>query len=428
MCKAFVVSAILISLLAAVLTIPGAVGEAPSVGWQKTYGGAGSDMTWSMIQTADGGYALAGESQVGTSGVFYAWLVKTDIYGNASWNQTFEGTFRSVVQTADGGYAIAGIFNNDFLLVKTDSNGNGLWRRTYDPVKSPENRYTSVARDYAWSVVQTSDGGYALAGMTNNNPFEGEDDDVWLVKTDVNGTAVWNQTYAGPDVDYAYDVVQTSDGGYAIGGGTEISGKQMEFWLIKTDASGNALWNKTYGRADTDWLYSMIQTSDGGFALAGGYAYGVSAYGGWLVKTDADGNEQWNKTYGGTFLSLSQTVDGGYALAGVISDQGAGGSDSWFVKTDANGNEEWNMTYGGPGEDRAFSVVQAADGGYALSGPTESYGAGSRDFWLIKTDEFGVVPEFPSYLLALLILPLLAGTLYVKKELLKRQQNSAFDN
>lgn len=405
MCRAFVVCAVLVSLFASLFTASVATAEAPLVEWQKTYGGAGVDMTWSMIKTIDGGYALAGESQVGTSAVYYAWLVKTDAYGNALWNRTFEGTFRSVVQTADGGYALAGIFDNDFLLVKTDSNGTGLWRRTYDPVKSAENRYTSVARDYAWAVLQTSDGDYALVGTTNSN--EGEDDDVWFVKTDSDGHAVWNKTYSGPNVDYAYDIVQTGDGGYAIGGGTEVAGKQMEFWLIKTDADGDALWNRTYGRADSDWLHSMLQTSDGGFALAGG---------GWLVKTDASGNEQWNKTYGGIFRSLCQTVDGGYALAGSISDQGAQGSDFWFVNADAYGNEEWNMTYGGLGGDGAFSVVQATDGGYVLSGYTESYGAGSRDFWLIKTTA-NVIPEFPSNLLAPLILTLLAGSLYVNKKL-----------
>lgn len=398
-------------------TVPSFAAEGSNVDWQKTYGRPADDMTWSMIKTMDGGYVMAGETQTDVASIFNAWLVKTDTYGNALWNKTYEGTFRSVIQTSDGGYAIAGIqgyrtsSDNDFLLLKTDAYGNGQWRRTFDPIKSPENQSMSSTHDYAWGIFQTADGGYALVGSTNAyDPY----DDVWLVKTDANGIYMWNKTYGGPDVDYAYDVVQTADGGYAIGGGTEIPGKQMEFWLIKTDANGNALWNKTYGRADTDWLYSMIQTSDGGFALTGGYAYDASSYKGWLIKTDAFGNEQWNKTYASTFRSVVQTVDGGYAMAGVI-DQGNGVYDFWFVRTDANGNEEWNQTFGGAGMDQAFSVVQATDGGYALAGYTESYGAGGRDLWLIKI-KTPVIPEFQSSLIPIALVITVTLTIVLRKE------------
>jgi hypothetical protein len=400
MSRTFAVLSILFTLLfAAILVVPEVSAQAPGVEWQKTYGGVGFDMAWSLIQTADGGYAFAGESQVNASGINYAWLVKTDAYGNALWNKTYDDTFRSVIQTVDGGYAIAGMYSNDFLLVKTDANGNAQWRRTYDPFKPSENQDMSGSQDYAWGLVQTVDGGYALVGMSNHYPGTGSSDDIWFVKTDANGNALWNKTYGdgGELVDYAYDVVQTVDGGYAIGGGTEIPGKQIDFWLIRTDADGNPLWNKTYGGADTDWLDSMIQTADGGYALAGGgYVSGISAYRGWLVKTDAYGNGQWNKTFGGTFQSLVQTVDGGYAIAGTIDSFGAGGDDFYLVKTDAYGNEQWNKTFGGASEEQAFSVVQAVDGNYALLGFTiESYQAVNRDVYLIKTTAT-VIPESPS--------------------------------
>ncbi len=400
-------------LLAAMLIVQGVAAEAPSVEWQKTYGGVGFDMAWSLIQTADGGYAFAGESQVNASGVNYAWLVTTDAFGNEQWNKTYGGTFRctfrSVIQTVDGGYAIAGMFANDFWLVKTDASGNEQWSRTYDP-KSSEIQDMSGSQDYAWGLVQTVDGGYALTGMTQA-PTGGGSDDVWLVKTDTNGNALWNKTYGGADVDYAYDVVQTVDGGYAIGGGTEILGRQIDFWLIKTDSNGDALWNKTFGRADTDWLYSMIQTTDGGYALAGGYAYDVAEYAGWLVKTDANGNEQWNKTDGTTFTSLVQTVDGGYALAGGIDSSGAG-----VFKTDADGNVQWNKAIGGAIQDQVWSVVQASDGDFTLLGWTEAYGAGNRDVWLIKTTK-DVIPEFTSNLIptALMIAITLTTVLAKKK-------------
>jgi hypothetical protein len=156
----------------------------------------------------------------------------------------------------------------------------------------------------------------------------------------------------------------------------------------------------------------MIQTSDGGYALAGS----VSAFGGWLVKTDAFGSERWNKTYGGGFSSLVQTVDGGYALAGGIDSSGAGVYDFWFVKTDADGNEQWNRTFGGSGQDQASSVVQAVDGDYLLQGSTDSYGAGNQDVWLIKTTA-AVIPEFPTVvMLAVLITVTLAVSLAFRRK------------
>ena len=421
MSRTFAVLSILFTLLlAAILVVPGVSAQAPGVEWQKTYGGVGFDMAWSLIQTSDGGYAFAGESQVGASGINYAWLVKTDAYGNALWNKTYDGTFRSVIQTVDGGYAIAGMLNNDFLLVKTDGSGNGQWRRTYDPFKPSENQDKSGSQDYAWGLIQTANGGYAIVGLSNHYPGTGSSDDIWLVKTDANGNALWNKTYGdgGELVDYAYDVVQTVDGGYAIGGGTEIPGKQIDFWLIRTDAGGKALWNKTYGGADTDWLNSVIQTTDGGYALAGGgYVSSMSAYRGWLVKTDAYGNEQWNKTYGGTFRSLVQTVDGGYALAGTAESFGSGGYDFYLVKIDARGNEQWNETFGGAAEEQAFSVVQAVDGNYALMGPTvESYQAINGDVWLIKTNAAVDIPESVAVMLSALITVTLAVSLAFRRK------------
>ena len=389
MSRTFAVLSILFSLLlAAILVVPGVSAQAPGAEWQKTYGGVGFDMAWSMIQTADGGYAFAGEAQVNASGINYAWLVKTDSFGNALWNKTYDGTFRSVIQTVDGGFAIAGMFANDFLLVKTDASGNGQWRRNYDRFKSSEDRNMSGPQYYAWGLVQTVDGGYALTGTSNGYPESSSSDDVWFVKTDTNGNALWNKTFGdgGERVDYARDVVQTADGGYAIGGGTSSFGAGgQDAWIVKTDAYGNEQWNKTYGGATTDELGSLIQTNDGGFALAASYG---------LVKTDSYGNEQWNKTYGGGFRSLVRTVDGGYALAGAIDSSGAGVYDFWFVKTDADGNEQWNRTFGGAGQEQALSVVQALDGDYALLGWTESYGAGNWDVWLIKTTA-AVIPESP---------------------------------
>jgi hypothetical protein len=349
--------------------------------WSKTYGGAEADYAYSLVQTDDGGYAIAGSTESYGAGARDFWLVKTDSAGNVLWNRKYGGTnydeARSLVQTSDGGYALAGYTDSygagssDFWLVKTDASGNTQWNKTYG----------GTGNDGASSVVQTGDGGYALAGYTYSL---GAGYDFWLVKTDASGNTQWSKTYGGTNYDEASSLVQASDGGYAIAGKTFSYGDGVaDFWLVKTDSSGNVQWNKTYGGTGSGWASSVVQASDGGYALAGWAVYDF-----WLVKTDSAGNMQWNRTYGGAegdyAYSLVQTSDGGYALAGYTDSYGAGSSDFWLVKTDLVGNMQWNKTYGGTGNDEARSLVQASDGGYALAGMTNSYGAGGGDFWLVK--------------------------------------------
>ncbi len=205
----------------------------------------------------------------------------------------------------------------------------------------------------------------------------------------------WSQTYGGSGDDEAYSLVQTRDGGYALAGYTNSFGAgSYDFWLIKTNSSGNMQWSQTYGGTGDDEAYSVVQSNDTGYAVAGSTdSYGAGETDAWLVKTDSSGNMQWNHTYGGRAqdgaYSVVQTIDGGYALAGYTNSFGAGSYDFWLVKTDSSGNMMWNKTYGGSGDDEAGCVIQTSDGGFALAGYTNSFGAGSYDFWLVKTDSFG---------------------------------------
>jgi parallel beta-helix repeat protein len=236
-------------------------------------------------------------------------------------------------------------------------------------------------------MVTTSDGGYAIAGYTRS--YGAGSEDFWLVKTDSIGNAMWNKTYGGAADEDAYSVIVTSDGGYAIAGYTRSYGAGSEdFWLVKTDSAGNKLWNKTYGGADRDEAHSVVQTNDGGYALGGIAHPWASSYQFKLVKTDSAGNIQWNKAYGGSAdyfaHSMIQTSDGGYALAGIKFSVIPFYADFLLIKTDAAGNMQWNKTYGGAGSEEAFSLVQTSDRGYALAGTTDSYGAGGTDFWLVK--------------------------------------------
>jgi len=217
---------------------------------------------------------------------------------------------------------------------------------------------------------------------------------------------IWNRTYGGEPYESAESVIETSDGGFAAAGWSWPSRTYVrDIILVKTDKFGNMEWAKNYGIKNgvDDTANSVIETSDGGFAIAGSIRVeGTSNHRDMvLIKTDADGLLEWEETYGGTedegASDVVETSDGGYAIAGYTSSFGAGDSDFWLVKTDEFRELQWNQTYGGTGRDEANSLVETPDGGYVLAGVTESFGAGGRDFWLIKTDKFGNIEWNQTY-------------------------------
>ena len=360
--------------------------------WSQTYGGTGYDAgTGETVQTSTGGYAILGDTNSSGAGGMDFWLFETDADGIMLWNKTYGGALDEVsgdmCLTSDGGYALAGYTTSfgaggeDAWLVKTDASGNMQWNMTYG----------GTGDEYAHYVIQSSDGGYVLASYTTS--FGAGAKDFWLIKTDAAGVMQWNMTYGGTLDDSPWGLVQTSDGGYAIGGRTDSFGAGGgDGWLIKTDADGVMQWNMTYGGTGLEHTLSLVQCSDSGYALAG-----YSALGGfYLVKADADGNMQWNKTYGSPAtidvgMYAIQTVDGGFAMVGWSI--GINGVDFALYKTDVAGNLQWDMTYGGTGRDEAWALLQTSDGGYLLTGSTDSVGAGGTDVWLVKVDELGVVPE-----------------------------------
>ncbi len=355
--------------------------------WNKTYGGSGWDGAFSLISAEDGGFVLAGSTPHAANGLGVQFLLmRLDSKGNNIWSRTYGGGggARALVKASDGGYTLAGTTSPvagtvRACLVHADSNGNELWNRTYGETNDDE----------AVALVEATGGGYAFAGSTRR--------DFWLVRTDSNGNVVWSRTFGGAGSEQAYALVQTKDGGFALAGTTDSYGAGLDdVWLVRTDSNGDLLWNITYGGGMYEEARALVQTSDGDFAIAGSRDYfGVNGSDFWLVRTDANGALLWNRTYGGRgsdeALILVQTGDGGFAIAGDTTSFGAGLTDSWLVRTDFSGIMLWNKTYGGVGTEIAYAVIQTGSGGFALAGCTDSWGAGNYDSWLLQTDARGNV-------------------------------------
>jgi len=366
----------------------------PDTEWEKTFGGSDNEKAYSIEQTTDGGYILAGETNSYGAGEFDVYLVKTDALGKIEWEKTYGGSgtefARSVRQTTDGGYIIAGGTNSygagwyDFYLVKTDALGNIEW----------EKKYGGSDNEEAYSIEQTTDGGYIIAGETRS--YGAGEFDVYLVKTDALGNIEWEKTYGGSDYEEAYSIEQTTDGGYILAGGTISYGVNGDAYVVKTDASGNKEWEKTYGGSNTEYIRSVHQTTDGGYILAGDSAnFSIEWYDIYLVKTDASGNKEWEKIIdSGSWddgFSVEQTTDGGYIIAGDTGFCDVNG-DAYLVKTDALGKIEWEKTVGGSDYDCACSVGQTTDGGYIIAGDTASYGAVGVDVYLAKVSPWTNTP------------------------------------
>ncbi len=362
-------------------------GQGPDTLWTRTYGGALDDFGMSLQQTSDSGYVMTGWTESFGAGDVDVYLIKTNASDDTLWTRTYDGIMEdggnSVQQTSDGGYIVAGHTYSfgagmfDVYLIKTDSIGDTLWTKTYG----------GYLYDQGWSVQETSDGAYIVAGFTGLfDPLY----DFWLLKIDKNGDTLWTKTYGGPLTEWCNSVRETSDGGYILTGFTGYF-NDYNVYLVKTDSIGGVIWTKTYGGTHDDYAWTAEQTSDGGYIVIGWtYSYGAGDADFYLIKTNANGDSLWTKTYGGSEEDKAQWVQEipgvGYIITGGTFSAGMGGADVYLIKTDLNGDVIWASTYGGTEWDRGSVGLQASDGGYIITGYTQSFGAGNTDVWLIKTE------------------------------------------
>ena len=361
--------------------------------WNKRYGGPEHDLLYCVKETNDGGYIATGVYT--RNGIEYAWLVKVDREGNLEWESTelpnpdfILPTY--IQQTNDGGYIICGVYQAEVkvgkykgFLWKVDENGDTEWIKSY------------VER--IWVVLEEEDG-YICTGYA---ALTEDDYAALLMKMNLNGEMQWKKVYKyGEGIDKGISLCKTNDGGYLIGGEAEMDG-QKDFWMIKTDSNGNKEWDKTYGGPKDDTCYSRncFQTEDGGYIMNGWTnSYGAGKEDVWVIKTDSNGNMEWNKTYGGEGTdyswSMEKTLDSGYLLCITKNIRvNFPTADIWIVKIDENGNMLWNQTFGGNREDIGFYITETSDGGYIVAGRTESFSP-SSDGWLIKVKN--VPPNKPS--------------------------------
>ena len=371
--------------------------------WARTFGAALNDGAYSIQQTSDGGYIVAGFASflVGPTGNDF-WILKLSPSGEIEWQRAYAGSKSdiaySISQTADGGYIVAGsmdfsdIRSSDFWILKLDSTGNAEWQKTYGGSDS----------DTARSIQQTADGGYIVTGSKRySGPGSG---DFWVLKLSPSGDIEWQKAYAGSNSDRATSIQQTIDGGYITAGPTNSFGAgNYDSWILKLSSGGDVEWQRTYGGSDSDAAYSIQQTSDGGYITAGyTNSFGAGSNDFWVLKLSSSGDIEWQKAYGGrdseVALSIRQTVDGGYIIAGSTNSFGAGSNDFWILKLSSSGDIEWQKAYGGIRFDTAQSIQQTSDGGYIVAGITESFGFGwymRGDFLVLKLDSNGDIKKLP---------------------------------
>ncbi|MEO5930939.1 MAG: hypothetical protein ABIR47_13470, partial [Candidatus Kapaibacterium sp.] len=362
--------------------------------WIKAYGGPYSDFAYNIYPTADGGFITAGgraTSNQQQSRKF--WVARFDSLGNKRWDSTYgasgvQETIFGSGQTRDGGLIFGGFTGVQFsgsesaLAYKIDSNGREEWHNEVNYSRS----------DHFHFFVERKEGGYYFGGHTDSK--DDPQGDMWLIRYDSARNVVWEKTYDRGTGEHAHWAIETRDGGCLLVGHTTIN--QLEkYWVVKVDSNGTKQWDKTFSSGSTfdDSVYRVFETSEGNYAIIGGSSSSVTANVGtiWLLVIDTTGTSLINKHFGNATSesfawSGRQTSDGGFIVAGYTTYKTHGGQDMYVVKTKKDGTLDWEEKIGGTGYDLAYDVIEVADG-YVACGETGSgtiMTGGGGDMMLVK--------------------------------------------
>ncbi|MGV6828801.1 MAG: hypothetical protein ACWA45_05325 [Flavobacteriales bacterium] len=361
--------------------------------WVKTFGGSGEDEAIDMIQANDGNYVIVGSSN-STDG---------DLVGRSG-------------------------SDFDFWILKVSETGDKIWSHTYGGSDT----------DRATSIAKTTDGGYIISGYTKSNDGDVSENagfyDYWILKVDDAGNKQWDKNFGFLGTDQAFKIITTNEGGYFVTGYLDVTasggeGNDLqdnnntretlhglgEYWGIKVDANGNKIWRRYFGGTNNDRSYDVIQTTDNGFLLVGtsesidvDISNPKGSYDFWAVKTDANGNKLWEKSYGGSEIdngwAITHTADGNYLFIGDTRSEDQDvtnhkeNADCWVVKiNNSNGNIIWEKVYGGTHFDSSRSISNLSNGNFVISGNSRSVDGditnpkGVNDAWVFIINENGTL-------------------------------------
>lgn len=367
------------------------------------FGGKFNDAGYAICVTDEGGYLLAGATRTNVDMSSDIYIINLNKYGNTLWEKVYGDEHfdaaRSVIPVA-GGYVIAGdqwghgYGRLDTYLMKTDKTGLKVW----------ENHFGTKSRENGFKVKLCKDCGFLVMGYSRGFQNWGSGD-FFVIRTDSEGNEIWQNNYGGNLDDYGMDLIENDDGsifmiGTRAGFFNDVQANYMvhdaDILLIKTDNNGNELWQKTFGNTGHDFGYAILKAQDGLFILGSTQSYGNGSFDMFLIKTDLQGNEQWHKTYGGSDyeygVSMVKNGQDDLYLFGTTKSFGREGSaDYYLIKTDKEGNELWNLTLGGDDIDFGHSLIAGEDNGCMVIGQSKSYGKGGFDIFIVKVNKDGLI-------------------------------------
>jgi hypothetical protein len=358
-----------------------------------------------VLPTADGGYIIAGVTNNSSINDCDAYIVKTNGAGVFQWDKVFGGAKPdypySMIETTDGNYMITGFTQSfgggdmDIYLLKIDPSGNKIFEKTLGSFGNDEGR----------EIIKSADGNYVIVGTSSS--YSGSRD-VVLFKIDNSGTEIWRKTYGSSAAEYGNGVALCPDGGFIITGQTFSGGPDGQATLIKTDANGTESWTKSFGNSLTDEGIAVVANTDGSFVFAVRDSTASNDIDVHIIKTDAGGVKVWEKTYGSTEKDtpkrLRATNDGGYIVGAISRSFGWINPDMWLLKLDAAGDLSWVKNFGGVDHEHCHDIKQTPDGGYLAAGHARSWTPGQKVYFIkmgsngeVGLSEFANIQRFMIY-------------------------------